>query len=232
MASTYPAKKNAAFTAVFPILDADGDPVVGAAGLDSEVSKDGGGFTDCTNEASEIATSSGVYKLDLEAGEMNADVVAIIVKTSTEGAKTTVLVFYTAAHTLDEIYTVIINIGLLLTDVDTEVGNIETKLDSPEDFMADVSALDSPENFMADISALALEATLDDLKGDGWTDESLKDIQDLAAALKKIGTNRWQIIGNQLIVYDDDGLAPLYTFDLKDSDGEPAMENVFERTPA
>lgn len=78
----------------FPILDADGDLVAGAAGLDSEISKDGGTFADCTNEATQIATSSGVYYLDLTATEMDADTVAIIVKTSTSGAKTTVLVLY------------------------------------------------------------------------------------------------------------------------------------------
>jgi len=86
--------KNTAFRAVFPILDADGDLVTGATGLDSEVSKDQGTFADCTNEATEIATSSGMYYLDLTATEMNADCVAVIVKTSSSGAKTTVLVFY------------------------------------------------------------------------------------------------------------------------------------------
>lgn len=86
--------KNAAFRAVFPLLDADGDLVTGATGLDSEVSKDQGTFADCTNEATEIATSSGMYYLDLTSTEMNADCVAVIVKTSSSGAKTTVLVFY------------------------------------------------------------------------------------------------------------------------------------------
>ena len=86
--------KNTAFRAVFPILDADGDLVTGATGLDSEVSKDQGTFADCTNEATEIATSSGMYYLDLTSTEMNADCVAVIVKTTSSGAKTTVLVFY------------------------------------------------------------------------------------------------------------------------------------------
>lgn len=86
--------KNAAFRVTFPILDADGDLVTGAASLDSEVSKDGGTFADCTNEATEIATSSGVYYLDLTSTEMNADTVSIIVKTSTSGAKTTTIVLY------------------------------------------------------------------------------------------------------------------------------------------
>lgn len=84
--------KNKAWRVTFPILDAAGDLVTGAAGLDSEVSKDGGTFADCSSEATEIATGSGVYYLDLTATEMNADTVAIIVKTSTSGAKTTTLV--------------------------------------------------------------------------------------------------------------------------------------------
>jgi hypothetical protein len=92
-AKPFPAK-NAAYRVTFPIYDADGDLVTGAAGLDSEVSKDAGTFADCTNEATEIATSSGMYYLDLTASEMNADTVAVLVKTSTSGAKTTALVFY------------------------------------------------------------------------------------------------------------------------------------------
>jgi len=92
--ATWNPKKNVAYRVTFPILDADGDLVTGATGLDSEVSKDAGTFADCTNEATEIATSSGVYYLDLTATEMSADTVAVIVKTSSSGAKTTVLVMY------------------------------------------------------------------------------------------------------------------------------------------
>ncbi len=87
-------RKNAAYRVTFPILDADGDLVTGATGLDSEISKNGGTFADCTNEATEIATASGMYYLDLTAAEMNTDTVAIIVKTSSSGAKTTPIVLY------------------------------------------------------------------------------------------------------------------------------------------
>jgi hypothetical protein len=87
-------KKNTAYRVTFPIFDADGDLVTAAAGLDSEISGDGGTFADATNEATEIATSSGMYYLDLTAGEMNYDCVSIIVKTSTTGAKTTPIVLY------------------------------------------------------------------------------------------------------------------------------------------
>jgi len=86
--------KNRAFRLVFPILDADGDLVTGATTPDSEISKDQGTFTDCTNEMTEIATASGVYYLDLTVTEMNADCVVIIAKTATAGAKTTVLTMY------------------------------------------------------------------------------------------------------------------------------------------
>lgn len=87
-------KKNVTYRITFPILDNDGDLVAGAAGLDSEISKDAGTFVDCTNEATEIATSSGMYYLDLTAAEMNADTVALIIKTSTTDAKTTPIVLY------------------------------------------------------------------------------------------------------------------------------------------
>lgn len=79
---------------VAPLLDADGDLIAGAAGLDSEVSKNGDTFADCTNEATEIATSSGLYYVLLTATEMEADVVSLIIKTSTSGGKTTPIVLY------------------------------------------------------------------------------------------------------------------------------------------
>lgn len=86
--------KNTAYRVTFPIYDADGDLVTGATGLDSERSLDGATFADCTNEATEIATSSGMYFLDLTAAEMNTDCTAVIVKTTTVGAKTTAIVLY------------------------------------------------------------------------------------------------------------------------------------------
>jgi hypothetical protein len=82
------------FRVVFPILDADGDLVTGAAGLDSECSLDQGTFADCTNEATEIATSSGMYYLDLTGAETACKALGVIVKTTTSGAKTTPMVLY------------------------------------------------------------------------------------------------------------------------------------------
>lgn len=85
---------NARFRVTFPILDADGDLVTAASSPDSEASQDQGTFADCTNEATEIATSSGVYYLDLIATEMDTQNTTVIVKTATSGAKTTTLTLY------------------------------------------------------------------------------------------------------------------------------------------
>lgn len=75
----------------FPLLDADGDPV-SPSSPDSEISKNGDTFADCTNEATEIATSSGVCYLLLTGTELTADVVAVRIQST--GAKTTILTLY------------------------------------------------------------------------------------------------------------------------------------------
>jgi hypothetical protein len=82
------------FRVVFPILDADGDLITGATGLDSERSIDCATFADCTNEATEIATSSGMYYLDLTGAEMTGSIITVIVKTTSAGGKTTPITLY------------------------------------------------------------------------------------------------------------------------------------------
>ena len=84
----------APFGIAFPYLDADGDLVSAATTPDTEVSLNGDTFADCTNEATEIATNSGMWYLLLTAAEMTADVVAIISKSATSGMKTTPIVLY------------------------------------------------------------------------------------------------------------------------------------------
>lgn len=101
----WPIRKNdsGGATLVFPIYDADGDLVTAAASLDSERSIDQGTFTDCTNEAAEIATSSGMYSLVLTQAEINGDEIATITKTVTAGAKTAPNVIYTSTRNIDDL---------------------------------------------------------------------------------------------------------------------------------
>ena len=86
--------RGAHYLLTFPILDADGDLVTGASTPDTEVSKDLGTFADCTNEFTEIATASGTYYIYLTGAEMTADVVCVIAKSATAGAKTTPMFLY------------------------------------------------------------------------------------------------------------------------------------------
>lgn len=94
-------KKNTALTLVFPLADSDGQPITGAAGLDSEKSQDGGSFADCTNEASEI-DSTGWYSLTLTAAELNYSTIAIRVQSSTDGIMPLAFMATTFTEPLDD----------------------------------------------------------------------------------------------------------------------------------
>jgi hypothetical protein len=95
-------KKNVDTRILFPIINAAGDFVSGAAGLDSEwISYDTAdhgqsapSFADCTHEATEIG-STGIYYLDLQAAEINKDFTLLRIQTSTVGAKTQVILIST-----------------------------------------------------------------------------------------------------------------------------------------
>lgn len=67
-------RKNTAFRLSLAIRKNDGTLITSWAGADSEVSLDGGTFSDCSNEVTEIGTSGCGY-IDLTAAEMNADTV-------------------------------------------------------------------------------------------------------------------------------------------------------------
>jgi hypothetical protein len=86
-------QKAVAYRVTFPVFDNDGDLVSGIT-PDSEISKDGASFSDATNEATEIASSSGIYYLDLTSSETDCDTLAVIVKSATVDMKTTPIVLY------------------------------------------------------------------------------------------------------------------------------------------
>ncbi len=92
----FPPKKNAAWTWYFVIRDADGDPVAGATSLDVEFSIDGGVFADVAGV--EVDEGQGFYSCPISAGEMNGDVIMLMCKTATAGAKTAAQVVYTATR--------------------------------------------------------------------------------------------------------------------------------------
>ena len=47
-----------------------------------------------------------------------------------------------------------------------------------------------------------------------WSHSTGLSLDERTLLLKKVESNRWKIVGNQLIIYDDDGVSPLKTFNL------------------
>lgn len=97
-------------------------------------------------------------------------------------------------------------------------------------------------------------AHLLDIKGSGWVDENIRSIDIVVDAIKavtdnlpdsgalttisnnilqvkKINEGRWKMINNQFIIYDDDDVTPLLTFDMKNALGIGVMTDPVERTP-
>jgi len=66
------------------------------------------------------------------------------------------------------------------------------------------------------------------------TKSQTETINTLCVYIKKLENNRLKIdaTANTLTIYEDDGVIPLRVFNLKDSVGAPANENIYERVPA
>ena len=59
----------------------------------------------------------------------------------------------------------------------------------------------------------------------------VEDFIDKIGRVLKVTSGRWRILNNQMIFYDSDSATPLYTFDLKDSSGDPTESDPYERVP-
>ena len=104
--------KNTDTRIVFPICDADGDPTSHADDNtpDSEWlswnTADHAGaapsFADCTHEFVEIA--NGIYYLDIQAAEINADFTLIQMKTALAGCKTQVILIRTYINSNEDLH--------------------------------------------------------------------------------------------------------------------------------
>ena len=70
-----------------------------------------------------------------------------------------------------------------------------------------------------------------DIAEDVWEHAKGDTVYTDAEIMRKIETNRWKITSNQFIVYDDDGITPIYTFNLKDKQGRPTESQPYERVP-
>lgn len=110
----------------FEIRNTTGGLVTGWTGADSEISKDGGAFADCTNEAVEIGTS-GVGYIDLTQAECNVSRVVIYKLTVTNANATPVVIpviSHGSAFQLVAQYTS----GQTATDISAESNDWDTAL--------------------------------------------------------------------------------------------------------
>lgn len=87
--------------------------------------------------------------------------------------------------------------------------------------------LDDPDQYKADVSVLALEATLQLVKTEA---DKIPSLEILLTFLEDIEGGRWRIENNQMIFYKPDNTTEVARFNLFDAAGDPAEEDVFERT--
>lgn len=99
----WPPLKGASFLAVFPLYDNTGCPLFGAAGLAASWSKDGAAFAAASNTPAEINASAGVYSLACASTEMNADVVAFKVISTTACSRSAIGVMYTVTRQIKDV---------------------------------------------------------------------------------------------------------------------------------
>ena len=234
MTSQNPLKKNAIARIVFALYK-DGELFSGdSANLDAEYSLDGGSFINCNDSTPTEIDSSGLYYIDLLAGETDGDVVALQVKSSTADVVTTPMVFYTSAQTLDEIGTILDTVAV---DVAGLNGDAMRGTDSANTVVPDASGvlptaveirqeIDSNSTRLdADMTSRAPASEYDTEMARITADVATEAKQDTAQTditlIKQLQNNRCvvDVDNSQMILYADDNVTPLLTWPLLDKDG-------------
>jgi len=93
--ANWPPLRAAEFTLVGIIRDADGDIITSPAGLGAKITKDAGTDNDTTNTPTVLGSANKFIKLVITATEMTADSVAILITSSSSGAKDFFALLYT-----------------------------------------------------------------------------------------------------------------------------------------
>jgi len=134
------------------------------------------------------------------------------------------------------------------TDIETSIDNIQSDLDNPAQYKADVSSLalestaqaikSKTDNLPSDPSSqsqVETAITLSETNIRGADSDTLKTISDqLDAAqtnvdeLLDIEEGKWEIVNNQMIFYRRNG-TELMRFNLYDASNNPTMTKVYKR---
>lgn len=117
----------------------------------------------------------------------------------------------------------------------TSETDIHTALDSytnKGDYQADTSnLLQTSDVRLSNLDAPVSSRSTFNATTDEVTTAGLSDIAADVADTKQGLLGRWQIVNDQLIMYQEDGATVLRTFNLFDEAGDPTSVNVFRREP-
>ena len=209
-----------------------------AAG-DVKVSTDGNALSNLDTLPDVDPDASYFVKVTLSATEMNGDNIAVLFHDAAGDEWCDLMVnIQTSAQTLDEIDTVVDGIQTDLSNATDGLGALKALIDALNDLSAAEvnaevdSALDTIIPGIATVGSInaKISHTLtdtDELQKD-WANGGRLDL--LIDTLIQILTGKWEVVGNQLIMYDTDGVTALYTFDLT-QDGVPTEFNPDKREP-
>ncbi len=100
----WPPKKGVAFPIFITIRDNDGDPISDPAGLSVAVSKDFGAETGIFNAPEKVSPGSAIVGFTLDAGDMNVDVLAGLVSSTSSNAKDAFFSFYTDGQQIGDLF--------------------------------------------------------------------------------------------------------------------------------
>ncbi len=82
--------------------------------------------------------------------------------------------------------------------------------------------------YTADLTTLH-DPSLNEISNAVWTDINATQLMADLAFIKGIEGGRWEIIANQMIFYNDDNITEIARFNLYNSSGVPAEENIYKR---
>lgn len=208
-------KINNIVRSTFALYDADGDRVSGeAANFAKTLYRDGA----ATGESVTITEilSTGLYMLSFT--PTSTGWYSTLVTHATYNPEGWIAEWEILNHDADSIATEIATITGKLPDDDIAGSSDKTSLESRHGGASWEGT--APSNIA---NAVWDALTAGHITANSFA-EALKNIL-------KIEKNKWEILNNQMIFYDDDNSTPLFTFDLKNKRGAASSRDIFSRNP-
>jgi len=193
MASSFPPKKGAAFTLYFTLYKNDGTVIANPGTMTRAVSIDGGAVdTTPANAITEEDTTYGQISWVLSADEMNGDAIWVYAKDDTAGCVPFTATLYTAAQTLDEVYSRIgapagASIAADLVTIDNFVDDLESRLTAARAGYLDALNTGVPVASIANGAVTAAAVATGAIDADAIAADAVTEIQSGLSTLNAAG---------------------------------------------